>query len=129
MSNRGLFSRLEQGQLSAGEDPVASITEHLRALLNTRKGEAVASPNYGILDFNDIVHLMPFAITKMQSSIQSAVQEFEPRLRNVTVRYVEDEVEPTALRFDVSAQLALKGVKGQLLFRTRLLPGGRVEVW
>jgi type VI secretion system protein len=132
MAERGLLTRLaasSQGSLAPRSNPVASIAEHLRALLNTRKGEAAAAPHYGIMDFNDIVHTFPAALPRMQQSIRTAIQEFEPRLKNVTVVHVPDEKEPTALRFDIVAQLNLKDARGSVRFHTELHPGGRLELW
>lgn len=131
MAERGLLTRLAtgKGSLAPAGNPVASILEHLRVLLNTRKGEAVASPGFGILDFNDIIHTYPSAISKMQQSIRLAIQEFEPRLKNVTVAHLPDEENPTALQFEINAQLTGPGLQGSVHFVTRLQPGGGVELW
>ncbi|MDC0711159.1 type VI secretion system baseplate subunit TssE [Stigmatella sp. ncwal1] len=132
MSTRGLLSRLEKGGghlSSQREHPTESITAHLRVLLNTRKGESVSSPAYGILDFNDVVHAFPSAIQKMQSSIRMAIQEYEPRLKNVTVVHTPDVGEPSALKFEITAQLAQKGSQGLLRFRTRVGAGGQIDLW
>jgi type VI secretion system protein len=129
MANRGLFSRLERRTSTAAADPVGSVLEHLRALLNTRKGEAVATPTYGILDFNDIVHTMPAAIHKMQASIRSAILEFEPRMKNVVVTHLSDDEHPTSLRFEISGNLVHRGHRSPLHLHARITPGGRVDVW
>jgi type VI secretion system protein len=128
---RGLLARLaaSEGSLAPLGHPVASITEHLRALLNTRKGESVSAPGFGILDFNDVLHLYPAAISRMQQSIRAAIQEFEPRLRSVAVVHVPEEQEPTALRFDIIAQLHLPGRGDTVRFHTRLHPGGQADIW
>ncbi|MBU8900871.1 type VI secretion system baseplate subunit TssE [Corallococcus sp. H22C18031201] len=131
MGSRGLLSRIAEGNgaLAPSGDVLESIAEHLRALLNTRKGESVATPHYGILDLNDIIHSYPSAIPRMTQSIRTAIQEFEPRLKNVVVTYVPDEIDPTALRFDITAQLATRERKGMVRFHSQLSPGGRVELW
>src|SRR5512143_987550 len=131
MAERGLLTRLASGKgsLAPAGNPVASILQHLRVLLNTRKGEAIASPSFGILDFNDIIHTYPAAISKMQQSIRAAIQEFEPRLKNVTVTHLLDAEDPTALRFEISAQLNGPGLHGMVRFVTRLRPGSEVELW
>ena len=132
MAERGLLTRLaasSQGSLAPRGNAVGAIAEHLKALLNTRKGEATAAPNFGIMDFNDIIHVFPAAIPRMQQSIRTAIQEFEPRLKNVVVTHVPDEQDPTALRFDVIAQLNVKDARGTVRFHTELKPGGRMELW
>jgi type VI secretion system protein len=132
MSTRGILSRLEQGSLhpsSRREEPIESITRHLRVLLNTRRGESVSSPGYGILDFNDVVHAFPSAIQKMQASIRAAILEYEPRLKNVVVVHTPDGDEPAALKFEITAQLAQKGSRGVLHFRTRVGAGNQIDLW
>ncbi|AKQ65168.1 hypothetical protein A176_002080 [Myxococcus hansupus] len=131
MGTRGLLSRIAEGNgsLAPSGDVVESIAEHLRSLLNTRRGESVASPGYGILDLNDIVHSYPAAIPRMTQSIRTAIQDFEPRLKSVVVTHSEDTVDPTALRFDITAQLATRDRKGLVRFHTQVHPGGRVDLW
>ncbi|RKH11632.1 type VI secretion system baseplate subunit TssE [Corallococcus sp. CA053C] len=131
MAERGLLSRLAagQGSLVSQGDIVESVAAHLRVLLNTRRGESAAAPNFGILDFNDVVHMYPSAIPRMQQSIRMAIQEFEPRLKSVVVTHQPNEDDPTALMFDISAQLSWRGQRGALRFHTHVHPGGKVDLW
>ncbi len=128
MAGRGLLSRLGSGG-SAPPDESASILEHLRVLLNTRKGEAATVPGFGLVDFTDLVHAFPGAVNTLQASIRATIPEFEPRLRNVTVRHVADS-DPLVLKFEVTAQPAQRGPRapGVLHFETQVTVGGRFEV-
>lgn len=125
MTARGLLSRIASG--SSPGDEAESILEHLRALLNTRRGDAVCAPGYGVVDFTDVVHDMPGATQVLVSSIRATILEHEPRLRNVTVRAVggDDEL---MLRFEISAQLAGERSGRTLRFTTLIRPGGRYDV-
>jgi type VI secretion system protein len=129
--NRGLFSRLKSGDVHTSRrgDPVEEVTEHLRVLFNTRKGESVAAPGFGIMDFNDIIHTFPSAIERMQQSLRQAIQEYEPRLKNVAVLHVPDELDPTSLKFEVSAHLVQRGSRRPIRFFTRLGRSNQVELW
>lgn len=131
MANRGLFSRLQSGDVHASRrvDPVEEVTQHLRVLFNTRKGEAAATPDFGIMDFNDIIHTFPAAIDRMQHSLRQAIQDYEPRLKNVAVVHVPDEADPTSLRFEISAQLVYRGSRRPIRFHTRLGRSNQVELW
>jgi type VI secretion system protein len=131
MANRGLFSRLESGDLHTSRrvDPVEEVTQHLRVLLNTRKGESAATPGFGIMDFNDIIHTFPSAIDRMQQSLRQAIQEYEPRLKNVVVLHVPDELDPTGLRFEISAYLVERGSRRPIRFFTQLGRNNTVELW
>ncbi|MFP2923988.1 type VI secretion system baseplate subunit TssE [Pyxidicoccus sp. 3LG] len=128
---RGLLSRLDATDAHAPTvgNPRDSIVEHLKMLLNTRKGQVAASPDYGIPDFNDIVHVFPAAIARMQSSIQTAIESFEPRLTNVLVRHAPDEDEPSSLQFEITAQLARDGGRNAIRLYTRLGKGGQMQLW
>jgi len=108
-------------------DEVESIAAHLRALLNTRRGDCATAPEYGVVDFADMVHEFPAAIQQLSRSIRATIMEFEPRLKGIAVRHVAGE-DPLALRFEISAQLARgRGGKG-LRFTTTVRPGGRIDV-
>lgn len=131
MTNRGLFSRLKSRDVHASRrgDPVEEVTQHLRVLFNTRKGESVSAPGFGIMDFNDIIHSFPAAIDRMQLSLRQAIQEYEPRLKNVVVLHVPDEGDPTSLKFEVSAQLVHRGSRRPIRFFTRLGRNNQIEQW
>ncbi|WP_224247245.1 type VI secretion system baseplate subunit TssE [Hyalangium gracile] len=131
MTNRGLFSRLKSGDVHTSRrgDPLEAVTEHLRMLFNTRKGESVSAPGFGIMDFNDIIHTFPSAIERMQMSLRQAIQDYEPRLKNVVVLHVPDELDPTSLKFEVSAQLMERGSRRPIRFFTRLGRNSQVEPW
>ncbi len=128
---RGLLSRIEASSRSgvrAGEDIAEAIAAHLRVLLNTRQGDAATAPSFGLIDFTDFVHSLPGSIPSLQAAIRSSILEFEPRLKNVTVRYLT-ETEPLILKFEITAQPMEQGTRGMLRFRTQVAPGGRVDVW
>ena len=103
MSDRGLLSRLSAGRRSS--DPLASIAEHLRELLNARQGLSESVGSYGIVDFNDVVHTIPDGARTLQHSIRAAIVEHEPRLTSVAVRAVQGD-DPLTLRFEIVGRLA-----------------------
>lgn len=125
MSGRGLLSRIA----SSGEptDEVSSIVEHLRVLLNTREGEAPCALSFGVVDFSDVVHAMPGTIPTLVRSIKATIGEYEPRLKNVSVRHVSEDG-ALVLRFEISAQLADSKTARTLRFATTVRPGGRFDV-
>jgi type VI secretion system protein len=125
LAARGLLARIASG--APPGDEVDAILEHLRVLLNTRQGEAVCAPSYGVVDFTDVVHAMPGATQALVRSIRATILEHEPRLRNVTVRPAGEEGE-LVLRFEISAQLASQRSGRTLHFSTTIRPGGRYDV-
>jgi type VI secretion system protein len=99
----------------------------LKVLLNTRQGDSPCVPGYGIVDFADMVHGFPASVPQLVKSIRSTIIEFEPRLKNVTVRHQPDEVS-LVLRFEIAAQLAQAKGTRMLKLATTMLPGGRIDI-
>lgn len=124
---RGLLDRVAAGSIGRHSDPLASITSHLRVLLNTRRGESPSAPQFGIPDFTELVHAFPHSVPMLQRAVQATVLEFEPRLRNVQVRHVPD-ADALVVRFEITAQLVQQNGSRVLRFRTEVAPGGRVTL-
>jgi len=130
MGGRGLLSRIaaKEPRHMRADNEVESIIEHLRDLLNTRQGEAVTVPDFGVIDFTDLVHNFPDAIQLLQRSIRATILQYEPRLKNVVVQHVRDENDLLVLKFQISAQVASKTGRGAVRFETQLRAGGHVTV-
>lgn len=119
----GLLERLGSTQR---HDAYTSIVAHLRVLLNAKAGSAITAADYGIVDFTDVVHDIPRSIQRLQDSIRATILTYEPRLRQVTVRFMPGP-DPLSLTFDVSARMADE--KRRLVrFATRLDAGGHFDV-
>ena len=124
MGQRGLLSRI--GTDNRKVDTVESVMEHLRVLLNTCVGDAPTVPDFGLTDFSDIVHELPKGVHKIQQSIRDVILKFEPRLKNVSVRYIPDQ-EPLTLRFEVVARVN-DDSRSVVRLRTRMESGGGFKV-
>lgn len=128
MAGRGLLFRIASSSPIREVDDVESIIEHLRALLNTRQGEAATVPDFGVIDLSDLLHSFPEATQILQRSIRATILQYEPRLKNVSVRHILGE-DPLVLNFEIVAQLAKKGARGVVRFHTHVNPGGKVDVF
>lgn len=130
MPGRGLLSRLDATGLKATRalDEHDSIVEHLRVLLNARRGGSPSCPDFGIPDFSDLVHNFPGAIQVLQRAIRETILAYEPRLKQVTVRHIPDD-EPLILKYEIIAQPANRRGGNSLRFSTQMSSGGRVNVW
>lgn len=120
---RGLLDRLGKRR---SIDPVESIAANLAVLLNAKTGSSATVPDFGMTDFTEIVHGLPVGITKLQDSIRATIQAYEPRLKNVVVRFVPGE-DPLRLSFEVSARLA-EDKRRTVRFETSLEAGGHFAV-
>ncbi len=133
---RRLLERLGDGESGRGwhapDDPEAilsSITESLRRILNSGRGEASTDGRYGLPDLRGLVRNMPMSADEMKEAIREAVERYEPRLRRVRVRNVTDP-DSSRLQFEILAEVNdEEGPQGRpIRFSTRLERSGRVEI-
>jgi len=125
----GLLRRITSQVPTGGREPtnaLGTIAEHLRVLLNARQGDAATVPSYGLVDFTQLVHSAQSA-QAIGASIRATILEFEPRLKNVVVRNV-DQGDGLVLKFEITAALADKSSREVLRFKTQVFPGGRIEL-
>lgn len=116
MVSVSLLQRLEDDHLrsagaSAYSDETAvtdSILADLRVLLNSRQGCCESRPDYGLMDFEAAAENYRNAIAMIARDVEKQIRLFEPRLRNVVVRGIEDKARPLEVVFHVAAELAYK---------------------
>src|SRR5262245_52333266 len=126
MGGRGLLSRIGKGEAQGRlADPSDSILEHLRVLLNTRRGEAPTVPDYGVPDITDLVHTLPTGVAGLTRALRDTILTYEPRLKNVNVRHLESE-DPLVLRFEITARVVEDN--RVLKVQTRVRAGGKIDV-
>jgi type VI secretion system protein len=125
MPRRGLLARLSSGGQRVAE--LESIVAHLQELLNTRVGESLSAPDFGIVDFADLVHNFPEATQVLQQSIRATIMKYEPRLRSVSVTPVPSN-DPLSLAFEISGRLASGTHRGPFRVRTELNSTGKMQV-
>jgi type VI secretion system lysozyme-like protein len=114
---------------SASEDDIrASILRHLRNMFATQVGSALACPEYGLVSMTDVVHSCPDALALVVESMRRTIERHEPRLVNVRVRQVQSEDDALRLRFDVSAQVMIRGRPAKMMFHTSIDTTRRIEV-
>jgi type VI secretion system protein len=124
MTGRGLLDRL--GKPAKRSTVLESIVAHLRVLLNSRTGTSLTAPDYGVIDFNDIVHNLPDGVRYIQASLRETIQNHEPRLTNVNIRHLKTD-DSLLLRFEITARLAGDPLN-VLRLHCRLYPGGMFAI-
>ena len=113
------------------EDPAVladSILENLREVLNSRADCCESRRDYGLPDFNDYVNRFPDAIPAIGRAVKEQVEAFEPRLRGVDVRHVEDPDQPLSLCFHIDAWFELAGKRHRIAVSTVVADDGYVHV-
>ena len=75
---------------------IQSIKEHLRVLLNTRRGSIAHLPDYGLPDSRQISMKDRTSISRFGKEIEETVKKYEPRLTRVRVRPMEQDTDSIA---------------------------------
>jgi type VI secretion system protein len=111
-----LFERLvadeEDLDLPTDRDEINSITRsikrHLIKLLNARLGGSAATPDLGVIDFNDGATESTDMVKHIAASINHCITEYEPRLSNVRVQHNMVPERPLSLQFTILASLSIR---------------------
>jgi type VI secretion system protein len=122
--NRGPYRR-------EGQDPkrmIDSVIRHLERILNTRRGNAQISEDYGIPDFNDFRIAYPDSQRDLERAIRHTIQKYEPRLRSVRVKFIRQEEELLSVSFQIVAQLVLDEAKDPVVFESTLDSDGKIKI-
>lgn len=120
----------EEARESGGgaEALVASVSDHLRRILNTRQGTALTDPEYGLPDFSELPgHFASPETEALQETICKVVEKFEPRLKDVTVGFESNAKDHLAVRFSLSGTIVHEQERIPLHLLTRMV-GGKWEV-
>ncbi len=104
------------------------VLDHLRELFNVRMGSVPIRADYGMTDFNDIVHEFPDALAVLRNDIRRQITMFEPRLRDVSVRHVPMPNEPLKLVFSVVATLSLADRDTRVVMETEVGENGVIRL-
>jgi type VI secretion system protein len=129
-----LLERIAAGRREAKIDLDAnvlaeSVLKHLERLFNVRQGNVATRPDYGLPDFNSLAHQFPDASVEFRRAIKRAIDEFEPRLKQVTVTPdTEGQADKLTLRFKITAKLESKGLRRPVHFTTQIDDEGRFRV-
>ena len=135
MGETRLLQRLKTAaadpQRRARRDPnrvVESVLEHLQRLLNTRQGNVPLGLDYGVPDFTDIVLSYPDGVQDFEKSIRQTILKYEPRLKGVRVRFVQDRDDLLSVRFQITGRLAVDDLKDPVSFESTVNSGGLIEI-
>ncbi len=105
-----------------------SVLEHLQRILNTRQGNVPLADDYGVPDFTDLVLTYPGGVQDFEKSIKQTIQKFEPRLKGIRVRFVQEKDDPLAVRFHITGRLAVEDIKDPVFFESTVTSDGKIEV-
>jgi type VI secretion system protein ImpF len=148
---QGLIDRLIDREPSLEQDPAitraqsirnlrAEVRRDLEFLLNTRRNPEAAGPelkqlsqsvfNYGLPDFTHRSMQSNVDRDQLQEEIERVIALFEPRLKQVRVKLIEEEGQRLrqALRFSIEALLMMDPAPERISFDTVLESSGQYEI-
>jgi type VI secretion system protein len=136
MFDRTLIERLEEATDDAS--PVqkpgsidrfqASVLDNLRRILNARQGCCETRPDFGMPDLNDAIGQGADAVLVVARTVKQQIETFEPRLKNVSVRFLADPDNPLQLDFQINAVLQYEDQTERVSFDTVLSDDKRFKV-
>lgn len=133
MAYGSLFERLggaveKRAGLSREICVMASVAAHLAKMLSTRAGSVQTLSDYGLPDLNDMRLSLHDARSQARKAIETFIEAYEPRLRNVHVASIPNNADQLRLFFSIDASLDVEGVKRQVSFSACLDGSGQVKV-
>ncbi|AEF55524.1 type VI secretion system baseplate subunit TssE [Marinomonas posidonica] len=86
-------------------DVLNSIKSNVSNILNARSGEALSSPDLGLIDFNDaLLETMDLSL-RVKLAIKGCLDKYEPRLCNIQIQNVTNSSSPLELCFQIQADV------------------------
>jgi type VI secretion system protein len=124
-------SRQKEPDRRSREDPkriIDSVLEHLKRILNTRQGNVPIAEDFGLPDLTDLQQYYPDSLRGFERAIRQTIQNYEPRLKAVRVRFIPNEEDPLSLRFQIVGRLAHADYKETLQFESTLGSDGKISI-
>ena len=107
---------------------MGSVTAQLTRMLSTRAGSVQTLPDYGLPDLNDMRVSLHTALSQARQSIETFIEQYEPRLTQVRVVSFPHGPHPLRLSFAIEALLEVEGLRRQVSFSAQLDGSGQVRV-
>ena len=122
------YSTATQSNAENDYELINSVRTHLQLLLNTRQGSVVIADDYGMPDFTNFLSTYPSSIPEMEKLIKQTISKYEPRLKNLQVKFIFDEKTPLLLKFKIIAMLYSKTKNAPVTFESHITPSGKVQL-
>lgn len=110
------------------KDNLDSVVEHLNKLLNSKQGTTLMDKEYGMPDFNDFASKFPGSMTKLETSLSDLIEKYEPRLSNVSVKFVLQNDLDLSLVFEINAGLRTNGNHERICIESLVNSSGKMRI-
>lgn len=99
---------------------VRSIKNNLNQILNSRPDACQSSASLGVPDLNDATQAATDFRRSLEHSITTCIQDFEPRISNVRVTFIENDADSLLLQFSITAFIDLDSQRQLIEFNMQL---------
>ncbi|AFH93780.1 TPA: type VI secretion system baseplate subunit TssE [Providencia stuartii] len=99
---------------------VRSIKNNLNQILNSRPDACQSSASLGVPDLNDATQAATDFRRSLEHSITTCIQDFEPRISNVRVTFIENDADALLLQFSITAFIDLDSQRQLIEFNMQL---------
>ncbi|GAB6074656.1 type VI secretion system baseplate subunit TssE [Nautilia lithotrophica] len=126
------LSKMEENPDFSGivtnEEELESIFEYLKKILSTKEGSTLIAYDFGIPDISNY-HEQSYGeyIRSLEEKLKNTIEKYEPRLKNIKVKYIDKYKDKSILTFLIEAQLA-HNEKYPVTFETQIKSSGEVDI-
>lgn len=119
----------ERRNLASADLMVESIVRHLQRILNTRQGSVPIDPMFGVPDFTNLASAYTSSLNdQIERDIRSLVDRYEPRLKNVTLKMLEERPDALSLSFELTGSVVIDDRMVPVRMSTSIGSQGRIRI-
>ncbi|MGM0451981.1 MAG: type VI secretion system baseplate subunit TssE [Thermodesulfobacteriota bacterium] len=108
---------------------MASVLEHLKALLNTRQGSALIAEDLGLPDFTNMIRSFDeMTYDELARHIEQVVEKYEPRLTQTRIEVLPKDDKVLKLKFKIEGKLRVPNADMDISFETVVDPEGKIDL-
>ncbi|MEY4504691.1 MAG: hypothetical protein RL154_987 [Pseudomonadota bacterium] len=109
-------------------DELTSISSYLNKILTTKQGSVEIAQDFGIPDYTTIIYeSIENAVEIISELLTSVIEKYEPRLKNVSIKFQGKNDNDLSLSFAVEA-LIINHTSSHVFFRTIFSSDGSISV-
>lgn len=97
-----------------------SIKQNLNQILNSRPDACQSSASLGVPDLNDATQAATDFRKNLEGNITTCIQNFEPRISDVRVIFIENDADALLLQFSITAFIDLDNQRQLIEFNMQL---------
>ena len=133
MHQKSLLSRIRtqdaRYQGAALEDVLEQVFSNIDGLLNSRQGSAGIAEDYGMPDFNSVIHHAEETMITLETGIKKMLEKYEKRLSvSQVVGVIDSKALPGEVTFQISGFVPYEDQKHFIEYQTVITGSGKTVI-